>query len=215
MSNSTTPSQSQVLTKLESQGVHFVLCKKSKAAITPGWQKKRPTLQAVLKHEKAGGMLGFIPGRSNLLVVDVDHFPGDEVDAGPLVKRLGVTPILIVSTRRGLHLYFRLGDRPKPVGNPKWAVDGFSGELRADNGYAICWSPAQLVEALGSLAAATPTDVELFPKPAKAHTNTTEKGFVVGNRTQPPQCPCLCCDAAGGDRSFSRTQASNSRWPSR
>ena len=108
-----------ILTDLhKKRGVHFVLCKKSKAAISPGWQNKRPTLQAVLKHATGDGLIGFIPGRSNLLVVDIDHFPGDEVDAGPLVKRLGVTPLLSVGTRRGLHLYFLLEKQTgKDLGN--------------------------------------------------------------------------------------------------
>ena len=160
--------QNTTLVKALHKRVHFVLCKPSKRAITPGWQKVRPTLKAVLKHASADGMLGFIPGRSNLLVVDIDHFPGDEVDAGPLINHLGVVPLVTVETRRGLHLYFRLPDRPKPLGNRTWAVDGFSGELRTDSGYAIAWSIPQLADALDRLDAATPTDVALFPKGGKA-----------------------------------------------
>ena len=160
--------QNNTLVKALHKRVHFVLCKPSKRAITPGWQKVRPTLKAVLKHASADGMLGFIPGRSNLLVVDIDHFPNGQVDAKPLIKRLGVSPLLTVSSRRGLHLYFLLGDRPKDLGNRTWAVDGFSGEIRADKGYVICWSLPQLVDALDKLPTATPTDVALFPKGGKA-----------------------------------------------
>ena len=162
---------------LYEHGVHFVLCKKSKAAITSGWQNKRPTLKAVLKHADSDGLLGFIPGRSNLLVVDIDHFPGDVVDAGPLIERLAVQPLLTVSTRRGLHLYFKIENRLNPLGNRNWSMDGYSGEIRGDRGYVICWSIPQLADALDRLAAATPTADSLFPKGGKAGPELVE-----GNR---------------------------------
>ena len=60
------------LQSLHEGGVHFVLCraaddgnKKKKSAIASGWQTKAATLEAVLKHHAAGGLLGFIPGAPN------------------------------------------------------------------------------------------------------------------------------------------------------
>ena len=161
--------QNNTLVKaLHKRGVHFVLCQPNKRAITPRWQDQRPTLKAVLKHFDAQGMLGFIPGRSDLLVIDIDKFPEDVVDAAPLSERLAVTPLATVKTRRGVHLYFRLADRKRKVGNRNWSIDGFAGEIRADNGYVITWSIPQLADALDRLAAATSTAPTVFPKPSKA-----------------------------------------------
>ena len=158
-----------LIRQLHASKVHFVLCKKSKAAITPRWQDQPPTLKEVLKHVDAGGMLGFIPGRSNILVIDIDKFPNENLDAIPLIERLHLDPIVTIKTRRGLHLYFKLADRKRKLGNRTWSVDGFSGEIRADRGYVIAWSPPQLVAALDRLAAATPTADSLFPKGGRGH----------------------------------------------
>ena len=71
MNNSITP---QELTALHERGVHFVLCKPNKVAFVKGWQERAASLAAVRKHH---GLLGFIPGRSGLLVIDIDTFPGE------------------------------------------------------------------------------------------------------------------------------------------
>ena len=164
------------LTALHERGVHFVLCrakaqgdKKAKSAIAAGWQNRAESLDAVLKHRAAGGLLGFIPGRNGLWVLDVDKFPDDNADIGALLKRLGVVPLVTVTTKRknGVHLYFKKADGGDVVSNRNWAIAGFSGEFRGDNGYAICWQLDKLAEALAALPNATPTAVDLFPKPAK------------------------------------------------
>ena len=161
------------LTALHERGVHFVLCrskdegaKKAKSAMASRWQHHPAGLEAVRKHRASGGLLGFIPSKSGLWVADVDKFPGEAVDARPLVERIGASPLVTVRTKRGLHLYYKAGE--DPIGNRAWSLDGFAGDVRGSAGYAICWEPHKLAEALDLLPSATPTAVSLFPKTAKA-----------------------------------------------
>ena len=127
--------------------------------------------------------MGFIPGRSGLWVLDVDKFPEDVVDIGAVLKRLGVVPLVTVTTRRtnGRHLYFKKADDGKVVKNRNWALDGFSGEIRGDNGYVIGWDLHKLEWALARLPSTDPHPNSLFPPPPKKP--TAAKGFVTGNRT--------------------------------
>ena len=155
-----------LLASLHKRGLHFVLCKQNKAAVQTGWQNTPPSLDSVLKHDAAGGRLGFVPSKSGLWVADVDEFPGEAVDARPLVERIGASPLVTVRTKRGLHLYYKAGE--DPIGNRAWSLDGFAGDVRGSAGYAICWEPHKLADALDLLPSATPTAVSLFPKPAKA-----------------------------------------------
>ena len=83
--------------QLHKSGVHFVRCRKkdegekrAKSALDSGWQKRPAPLEAVLKHREAGGLLGFVPARSGLLVVDIDEFPDATKDATALVARHGL-----------------------------------------------------------------------------------------------------------------------------
>ena len=104
------------LERLHKAKVHFVLCKKSKVAITPRWQATRPSLQAVLKHEKAGGMLGFIPGKSALWILDVDNEQDvDAIRAG--LGELAAQALTIVKSRRGAHVYFKKSPAKYETGN--------------------------------------------------------------------------------------------------
>ena len=178
------------LTALHARGVHFVLCrdkdegdKKAKSALASGWQKTAAPIKEVLAHHRAGGLLGFIPGRVGLWVLDVDKTPDDVDDIVAVLKRLGVVPLVTVTTKRtnGRHLYFKKENDGKVVRNRNWAIDGFSGEVRGDNGYCILWEPDKLADALDRLDAAEATPDSMFPRPAK--TSSTAKGFAVGNRT--------------------------------
>ena len=169
MNNSITP---QELTALHERDVHFVLCraaddgnKKKKSAIASGWQTKAATLEAVLKHHAAGGLLGFIPGRSNLWVLDVDN--SQDVDA----IRVGLgesagQALTIVRSKRGAHVYFKKNS--SEIRNRQWAFGGLSGDVRGDRGYVIAWDIERLALALDGLLGATPTADGLFPKPGKA-----------------------------------------------
>ena len=156
----------KVLPRLHKRGLHFVICRENKAALETGWQNKAPSLDSVLKHNAAGGLLGFIPGRSGLWVLDVDQFPGEDKDTGDLLA--SVPALAIVETPRGRHAYFKKASS-SPIGNRAWAVGGgYSGDIRADHGYIILWEPHKLADALDLLPGATATSVDLFPKPAKA-----------------------------------------------
>ena len=98
--------------KLHRNGVHFVLCRAKKTPIATAWQKRPAPLAAVLKHRAAGGLLGFVPAKSGLWILDVDKFPDGNADIGPLLARVGVVPLVTVKTQRagGVHLYFKLAD---------------------------------------------------------------------------------------------------------
>ena len=167
-----TETSKKLLPKLHKRGVHFVLCRANKAALETGWQKKAASLDSVLKHYESGGLLGFIPGRSGLWVLDVDQFPGEDKDPGDLLA--SVSALATVATPRGLHAYFK---KASSNGNRAWAVGGYSGDIRADHGYIILWEPHKLADALDLLPGATPTAVDLFPKPAK-----DRPALVEGNR---------------------------------
>ena len=159
----------KVLAKLHKRGLHFVLCRANKAALETGWQNKAASLDSVLKHYAAGGLLGFIPGRSGLWVLDVDKFPGEDKDTGDLLASCdgsALAALETIDTPRGRHAYFKKTSS-NPIGNRAWAVGGYSGDIRADHGYIILWEPNKLDVALDMLPDATPTAVSLFPKPAK------------------------------------------------
>ena len=163
----TTPEE---LTALCERGVHFVLCraaddgpKKAKSAIKSRWQTKAAALKDVLKHHAAGGLLGFIPGRSGLWVLDVDRFPGETKDPDGLLA--SVSALATISTPRGIHAYLKKPSSD-PIGNRAWAVSGYGGDIRADAGYAIVWQLDKLADALDRLPGAAPTAHSLFPKPS-------------------------------------------------
>ena len=169
--------------------VHFVRARRddegtkpAKSAIDSGWQKRPASLPAVLKHRAAGGLLGFVPGRSGLLVVDIDAFPDDTNDATGLVDRLGITPLAVARSPHGIHIYLKRAPDDGEIGNPKWAAHGYTGDIRCDHGYVIAWQLEELADALERLPDATPVSIKLFPKPTKSKTATLT-GFVKGNRS--------------------------------
>ena len=63
-----TPDSGPAVEQLHANGVHFVRCrrddegtKRAKSALDSGWQLNPASLEAVLKHRAAGGLLGFVP----------------------------------------------------------------------------------------------------------------------------------------------------------
>ena len=184
----TEPTTEPTVEQLHANGVHFVLCrskdegtKKAKSAIASRWQHHPAGLEDVLKHRAAGGLLGFVPGKSGLLVIDVDKFPTEDRAESALVARLGILPLAVVSTQRGIHLYLKRPTGDGEIPNRAWALDGFSGDIRCDHGYVIGWELGKLGGVLDRLPGATPTSAALFPKPLKGMSNG--QGFTVGNRT--------------------------------
>ena len=161
------------LKALHERGVHFVLClakdqgaRKSKSAIQKGWQNKPPALKHVQEHVQAGGLLGFIPGKSGLWVLDVDRFPGEDKGTDGLLAN--VSTLATVSTPRGVHAYFKKSTSA-PIANRAWSTGSYGGDVRGDNGYCIAWELGKLAGALDKLTDAETTSTTLFPKPPKAH----------------------------------------------
>ena len=199
--HSTTPKE---LTALHERGVHFVLCRstddgprKVKSAIAARWQTKAPTLKDVLKHHAAGGLLGFIPGRSNLWALDIDTFPAEGKDTGELLA--SVSALATIHTPRGRHIYFKKASST-PITNRAWALGGFAGDIRSDNGYVIAWEIEKVLEALEQLPGASPTSTTLFPKPPKA--KPAGKGFTKGHRTDALNAIVYGEEMRGQNRSF-------------
>ena len=138
---------------LDEWGSHFVLCRsaaetlpngkvrKAKSPISEAWQKEPPTLEEALSHQGTGGLVGLIPGRVGIAVVDVDRGdPADLMNAWP--------PLAVVRTRRkgGVHLLYA---RPEGgLGNKVWEGFGCGGEIRCDHGYVIIWEEEQWKEAV-------------------------------------------------------------------
>ena len=83
-----------------------------------------------------------------------------------LVERLGVTPLAIVETQRGIHIYLKKSPGDGEIGNRAWALDGFAGDVRADKGYCIAWELGKLGGVLDRLNKADATSVSIFPKPS-------------------------------------------------
>ena len=173
------------LQSLHERDVHFVLCRaaddgprKVKSAIAARWQTKAPTLKDVLKHHEAGGLLGFIPGRSSIWALDIDTFPAEGKDTDELLA--SVSALATIHTPRGQHIYFKKASST-PITNRAWALGGFAGDIRSDNGYVIAWEIEKVLEALEKLPGASPTSTTLFPKPPKA--KPAVKGFTKGHRT--------------------------------
>ena len=157
---------------LHERGVHFVLCrakdegaKKAKSAIAARWQSQAAALKSALAHHAAGGLLGFIPGKSGLWILDVDNSQ-DVIAIRAGLGELAAQSLTIVPSKRGAHVYFKKNGGE--VRNRQWALNGLSGDVRGDRGYCIVWDLDRLAAALDRMLGATPTADSLFPKGGKA-----------------------------------------------
>ena len=165
--------QNNTLVKaLHKRGVHFVLCrakddgaKKAKSAIAARWQSQAAALKSTITHHAAGGLLGFVPGRSGLWVLDIDNEQNvDAIRAG--LGELAAQALAVIPSRRGAHVYFKKNSGE--VRNRQWAVNGLNGDVRGDRGYVIAWDLDRLAAALDKLPTAIPTPDSAFPKGGKA-----------------------------------------------
>ena len=165
--------QNNTLVKaLHKRGVHFVLCrakdegaKKAKSAIAARWQSQAAALKSALAHHAAGGLLGFIPGKSGLWILDVDNSQ-DVIAIRAGLGELAAQSLTIVPSKRGAHVYFKKNGGE--VRNRQWALNGLSGDVRGDRGYVIAWDLGRLASALDRVLGVAPTADSLFPKPGKA-----------------------------------------------
>ena len=66
-----------VLTELHQEGVHFLKVGSNKIATKKGWKRKKLPLREVESSDPK--QLAFIPGRSKLVVIDVDVHNVDDI----------------------------------------------------------------------------------------------------------------------------------------
>ena len=166
--------------KLHEQGVHFVLCrakddgaKKAKSAIAARWQSQAAALKSTITHHANGGLLGFVPGKSGMWILDVDNSQDVNAIRADLGE-LAAQALAIVKSRRGVHVYF--AKNSGEVRNRQWAVNGLAGDIRGDRGYCIAWDLDRLAAALDKLPTAIPTPDSAFPKGGKAGPALIEGG---------------------------------------
>lgn len=168
---------SDTIKALHKAKAHLVLCRglkarKPKAPLVDAWQRPEnaPTLGAALHHVKRGGLLGFLPGRSELWIVDVDKADaGMSAAAADVARCLKAQPIQSVRTLRGVHLYYRKRSGEE-IRNRAWNLGKCSGELRGDSGYVVLWDAdkaASAIEAVSNDVSAPVSSRALPSRPRK------------------------------------------------
>ena len=164
MPNLTQTPSVEALEALAARGAHFVLCGPSKKALSQGWQKHRPDLEAVIAHVTRGGLVGVIPSSVGCVVVDVDVGAAAGCEA---VKKILGPPVASTRTKRigGHHLWFRSTGAEN---NRKWSLAAGRGDVRGGRGYAVLWHPAQVAAGLeANYDSAEPVDLSLLAKPKR------------------------------------------------
>ena len=149
---------------LAERGAHFVLCRPDKRAVSAGWQKTRPDLEAVIAHARSPGHVGVIPASLGCVVIDVDE--GGK-DAFQTVEDVLGDPVTWTTTQRegGYHLWFK---DVSGAGNRKWQLPAGSGDVRGAKGYAIAWDVAKIAAGLvANYDNAAQIDLSLLPKPKR------------------------------------------------
>ena len=150
---------------LAERGAHFVLCNPNKRAVSAGWQKTKPTLEAVSAHARGAGHVGVIPASLSAVVIDVDTGGKDAVKA---IKKMLGDPVTWTKTQRegGYHLWYRTATGER---NRKWKHDGGSGDVRGAKGYVVLWDVTQIAAGLeANFDSAALVDVSKLPKPKRA-----------------------------------------------
>ena len=144
------------LEALRDRGAHFVLHGPDKRPIAKAWQKNRPEFEAVVRHSKAGGLIGVIPASVGCAVVDVD-----EGDSAAVREALGA-PLVTVPTPRGHHLWYRAPGGA--LGNRTWKLPNAHGDIRGSKGSIIVRDPAAVAAGLDALEDSEPVDLSRLPK---------------------------------------------------
>ena len=84
-------------------GCHLVLANRNKIPVRSGWLLKSAGSATARTHAYGGGLVGIIPGRSDLIVLDIDE--RDEDGLKNLIT--DHPPLGVVKTPRGgLHLFY-------------------------------------------------------------------------------------------------------------
>ena len=149
---------------LAERGAHFVLCKPTKVALSNGWQKHQPSLEAVTAHAKGAGHVGVIPASLGCVVIDVDE--GGKHAFQSVEEVLG-DPVTWTTTKRegGFHMWYR---DASGAGNRKWQIGSCRGDIRGGRGYAILWNASKIAAGLHAhYDNAAQIDLGLLPKPKR------------------------------------------------
>ena len=145
---------------LQAAGLHYVVANaRDKKPLKAGWLRRPASAgEVAAARSEPYLLLGHVPYRAGLLVVDIDtdrHRPVSlwceavEQSLGP--------PLCTVWTRSGgLHLYYRCD---RPVGNRSWE----GGDIRCAAGYAVLWDEDAVLAVLEGLSEAEPVDLSRWP----------------------------------------------------
>ena len=152
---------------LHDSGGHYVLCH-GKRPIWPGWQRRRPGLDAVLAHP---GPLGIMPWSLGTSALDVDYG-----DVGELVQL--TAPLVTLPSPRGHHCYY---EDHEGRGNKRWRAFGCRGEVRSARGFLRLYDGG--ADRLAGALRATPPGAAPFPS------DLFEAAGVEAPRTLPVEAP--------------------------
>ena len=139
---------------------HYVVAAAAdKRPLKRHWLRRpAPAAQVEAARTDPDQLLGHVPYKAGLLVVDIDTGK----DRPVCVLRDAVTdhlgaPLCEVRTKSGgLHLYYRCD---QPVGNRSWE----GGEIRSAKGHVVLWDENAVLTALEQLDLADPVDVSQWP----------------------------------------------------
>ena len=143
------------LRALDDWGAHFVLAAANKTPLNKEWQETPATLEEAHRHEASGGLVGLIPGKSDLAVVDVD-------EGAPAALMRAWQPLAKVNTPSGgCHLLYARPD--EGMGNRKFEAYGCKGDIRCDKGYVVVWDRGAWSEAMVSIQSGDGVFAHPFP----------------------------------------------------
>ena len=145
---------------LQAAGLHYVVANASdKEPLKAGWLERAASAEeAAAARSEPYLLLGHVPHRAGLLVVDIDTDRGRPVWwwREAVEESLGPPLCAVRTGSGGLHLYYRCD---RPVGNRKWE----GGEIRCAAGHAVLWDEDAVLGALEDLSEAEPVDVSRWP----------------------------------------------------
>ncbi len=145
---------------LQAGGLHYVVANaRDKWPLKAGWLKRPASPEEVAAaRSEPYLLLGHVPYRAGLLVVDIDTDRGKPVWwwREAVEESLGPPLFEVRTGSGGLHLYYRCD---RPVGNRSWA----GGEIRCAKGHAVLWDEDAVLAALEGLSEADPVDLSRWP----------------------------------------------------
>ena len=153
--------------QLHQRCARFVLIGEDKAPQWKGWNTKRPSVDRVLRHVAAGGLVAIQPRAMGCLVVDIDHQDRLwRMDVMPEWIHNGAVPFAVVPSRKfgRWHVWFRAHTGAHAG---KFSQDGISGEW-ISGGYVIQHHTALIPALCARLLRSIPTGLPPVVQPAIA-----------------------------------------------